>query len=109
MAVEWGHLQVRVNALGLGVVITDKHEAGIGSMTSDSRRRRQVETVPLRRLGHVDDVGPLCVYLASDEASWISGTVIPVTGGSRLPVGLLTYLWKVNKMMDEKEEAAAAE
>lgn len=95
MAVEWGHRGIRVNAVAPGVVLTETHAAGAGSMSSPARRRRQVETIPLQRLGTVDDIGPLCVYLASDEASWTTGSVIQVTGGSRIPVGLLSYLHRV--------------
>lgn len=91
-AVEWGHRGIRVNAIAPGVVVTD----GSSSMTSDSRRRRQVETVPLQRLGTIDDVGPLAVYFVADESSWVSGTVVQVTGGSRIPVGLLAYLRRMN-------------
>ena len=45
----------------------------------------------------VDDVGPFAVYFLSDESSWVSGTVVPVHGGSRIPIGLLTYLHHKNK------------
>jgi 3-oxoacyl-[acyl-carrier protein] reductase len=96
MAVEWGHLGIRVNAVAPGAVMT---EAPVAAMDRPSRRRRQVETIPLRRLGHVDDVGWLCVYLASDEAAWITGEVIQMTGGSRIPVGYLTYLHHVNQRL----------
>jgi len=92
-AVEWGHLGIRVNAIAPGVVLTEESS----SMTSVARRRRQVETVPLQRLGQVDDIGPLAVYFLSDESQWISGTVVQATGGSRIPVGLLTYLHHKNK------------
>jgi len=92
-AVEWGHLGIRVNAIAPGVIPVETSK----SMTSESRRRRQVETVPLQRLGRIEDVGPLAVYFVADESSWTSGTVVQVTGGSRIPVGLLTYLHKVNR------------
>jgi NAD(P)-dependent dehydrogenase (short-subunit alcohol dehydrogenase family) len=95
MAVEWGHLGIRVNAVAPGVVLTDAPAA----MDRPSRRRRQVETIPLRRLGTVDDIGALCVYLASDEASWVTGEVIQIHGGSRIPVGYLTYLHHVNERL----------
>ncbi|MDB5716077.1 MAG: family oxidoreductase [Sphingomonadales bacterium] len=101
MAVEWGHLGIRVNAIAPGVVLTESSSA----MTSESRRRRQIETVPLRRLGAVDDVGPLAVYFASDESSWTSGTVVQVTGGSRIPVGVLSYLHRVNRDAEAREDA----
>ena len=95
MAVEWGHLGIRVNAVAPGVVLTEAPAA----MDRPSRRRRQVETIPLRRLGTVDDVGGLCVYLASDEASWVTGEVVQIHGGSRIPVGYLTYLHHVNERL----------
>lgn len=101
MAVEWGHRGIRVNAIAPGVVLTESSS----SMSNESRRRRQVETVPLQRLGEVDDIGPLAVYFAADESAWTSGTVVQVTGGSRIPVGVLTYLYKRNK---EAEAAASA-
>ncbi|MET0370402.1 MAG: SDR family oxidoreductase [Sphingobium sp.] len=102
MAVEWGHLGIRVNAIAPGVVLTESSS----SMSSESRRKRQIETVPLRRLGEVDDVGPLAVYFAADESSWTSGTVVQVTGGSRIPVGVLTYLHHVNRDAEAREAAA---
>jgi NAD(P)-dependent dehydrogenase (short-subunit alcohol dehydrogenase family) len=104
MAVEWGHLGIRVNAVAPGVILTETSR----SMTKESRIRRQIETIPLRRLGTVDDIGPLCVYLASDEASWITGAVIPVHGGSRISVGYLSYLYHVNRRLTEQEGPIAA-
>jgi 3-oxoacyl-[acyl-carrier protein] reductase len=92
-AVEWGHMGIRVNAIAPGVVLTESSSA----MTNPKRLQRQIETVPLQRLGVVDDVGPLAVYFLSDESRWVSGSVVPVTGGSRIPVGLLTYLHHKNK------------
>ena len=95
-AVEWGHLAIRVNAIAPGVVLTESSS----SMENPSRRKRQIQTVPLQRLGVVDDVGPLAVYFLADESSWTSGTVVPVTGGSRIPVGVLTYLHHRNKDLE---------
>jgi NAD(P)-dependent dehydrogenase (short-subunit alcohol dehydrogenase family) len=100
MAVEWGHLGIRVNAVAPGLVLIEKATAPGGAMSKQSRIDRQARTVPLRRLGVPDDVGPLCAYLASDEASWVSGEVIQVHGGSRIPVGYLTYLHHVNERLD---------
>ncbi len=99
MAVEWGHLAIRVNAIAPGVVITEN----TGSMAKESTRRRQIETIPLRRLGQVKDIGPLAVYFAADESAWTSGTVVQVTGGSRIPVGTLSYLHHVNRRLERDE------
>lgn len=93
MAAEWGHLGIRVNAVAPGVVMTEELAK---VFNTEARIRRQVETVPLQRLGTPDDVGPLCAYLLSDEASWTSGALIAVNGGSPVPMGYLSYLRKVN-------------
>jgi NAD(P)-dependent dehydrogenase (short-subunit alcohol dehydrogenase family) len=94
MAAEWGHLGIRVNAVAPGVVMTE--ELG-KTFNTESRIRRQVETVPLQRLGRPEDIGPLCAYLVSDEASWTTGALIAVNGGSPVPMGYLSYLHKVNR------------
>lgn len=92
MAVEWGYLGIRVNAVAPGVVLTERNTEPGGTMYKEERRERQIELVPLGRLGHVDDVGWMCVYLASEEAGWVSGEVITLNGGSRVTSGLLGYL-----------------
>jgi NAD(P)-dependent dehydrogenase (short-subunit alcohol dehydrogenase family) len=93
MAAEWGHRGIRVNAVAPGVVMTEELAR---TLNTESRIRRQVETVPLQRLGTPDDIGPLCAHLVSDESAWTSGAVIPVNGGSFVPMGYLSYLHRVN-------------
>lgn len=102
MAAEWGHLGIRVNAVAPGVVITDANTARM----TGSRRQRQIATVPMQRLGAPEDVAPLCVFLASDGASWISGAVIPVNGGSPLSIGYLSYLHSVASSGDSERNSA---
>lgn len=94
MAAEWGHKGIRVNAVAPGVVMTEELAR---VFNSESRIRRQTDTVPLQRLGRPEDIGPLCCYLLSDEASWTTGALIAVTGGSPVPMGYLSYLHKVNR------------
>jgi NAD(P)-dependent dehydrogenase (short-subunit alcohol dehydrogenase family) len=101
MSVEWGHLGIRVNAIAPGLVLTEDNS----EFMSGPRAQKQIDVVPLGRLGTPDDIGPLCVYLASDEAAWISGVVIQANGASRIPFGYLAYLHKVAKA---KHGAAAA-
>jgi len=98
MAVEWGHLGIRVNAVAPGLVVTPESMAS-GSMSSPGRRQRQIDAVPLRRLGTVEDVAAACVFLASDEAGWITGETMQVTGGSRITVGYLSYLHHVTERL----------
>ncbi len=94
MAAEWGHRQIRVNAVAPGVVMTEELAK---TLNTESRIRRQVETVPLQRLGTPDDIGPLCAYLVSDASAWTSGALIAVNGGSFVPMGYLSYLHKFNQ------------
>lgn len=95
MAVELGHRRIRVNAVAPGVVLTEDNTGDGGSMAQPHRRKRQVEAIPLGRLGTPDDIGPLCVYLASDESSWVTGQIIQVQGGSSLTIGHMSYLRSV--------------
>ena len=108
MAVEWGHLGIRVNAVAPGVVLTPEGLAN-GSMSRPSRRQRQIETIPLRRLGTVDDIAWACAFLAADEAGWITGETIHVTGGSRVSIGYLTYMHHVTERLAASRQAASSE
>jgi NAD(P)-dependent dehydrogenase (short-subunit alcohol dehydrogenase family) len=71
---------VRVNAVAPGVIDTDmssfaKTEAG---------REVTLGMQALKRIGKPEDVADVIVFLASDKARWITGTSIPVDGGSKL-------------------------
>jgi len=94
MAAEWGHLGIRVNAVAPGVVMTEELAK---VFDTEAKIRRQVETVPLQRLGRPDDIGPLVAHLLSDESAWTTGALIAVNGGSPVPMGYLSYLHKVNR------------
>lgn len=67
---------IRVNAVAPGTIDTDI----IASYTEEMRKRR-VEEIPLRRLGKPEDVANVCLFLASDLSSYITGEVIHVNGG----------------------------
>lgn len=68
---------VRVNALAPGLVTTDFARA-----LWEGNEERISSHVPLRRLGVPDDVATAALFLASDAASWITGQVLVVDGGS---------------------------
>lgn len=82
MAIDYGHENIRVNAICPSFVETDL-TAGILSTAPDPEavRRERVAVHPLGRLGNPDDIAGLAVYLASDESSWVTGSVFPVDGG----------------------------
>jgi NAD(P)-dependent dehydrogenase (short-subunit alcohol dehydrogenase family) len=109
-AVEWGHKNIRVNAVAPGVVPTEEVLERGDALGGNTRRlARQVATVPLRRLGTPDDVGALVVFLASDEAAWISGETVQLTGGSRITAGYLSYMYHVTEELEAAAAAGAAD
>jgi NAD(P)-dependent dehydrogenase (short-subunit alcohol dehydrogenase family) len=103
MAVEWGHRGIRVNAIAPGMVLTETNQAVGGSLSTPGRRSRQIATVPLGRLGELPDIAGLAVFLASEAATWITGQVILVNGGSLLPVGYLSYLHEFSRKGENHE------
>ena len=108
-AAEWGHHGIRVNAVAPGLVPTEESLAPGGTMSKPSRVARQIATVPLRRLGTVDDIGAVCAFLASDEAAWTTGETIQVTGGSRIPVGYLTYMHHITQQLATEQHTEATD
>jgi NAD(P)-dependent dehydrogenase (short-subunit alcohol dehydrogenase family) len=76
LAVECAHDGVTANTLALGLMQRDGEPDG-SSVTQSMAR-----TIPVGRLGTGEDIGYACVYLASNEASWITGQTIAINGGS---------------------------
>jgi 3-oxoacyl-[acyl-carrier protein] reductase len=81
LAAELGPRKVRVNAISPGVVETEGTHAG-GFLDGDFRKDVEART-PLGRIGQPRDVARVAVFLASDDAAWITGEMLPVTGGLR--------------------------
>lgn len=81
LAQELGPRNIRVNAVNPGMVETEGvHAAGI----TESDFRKQVEAqTPLGRIGQPSDIAPAVAFLASDDASWITGETFYVSGGLR--------------------------
>lgn len=101
MAIEWGHKNIRVNCVAPGVVPTETSDW----ISRPSSRQRQLETIPLRRFGTVDEIGAICVFFASDEASWITGEVLQAHGGNPSAASLQRYLYHINAQMQGREES----
>ena len=68
---------VRVNAVRPGMIATDIHAA----MGAPDRAERLGKTVPIGREGTADEVAEGVVWLLSDEASYVAGAVLDITGG----------------------------
>jgi hypothetical protein len=80
LALEYGPAGVRVNAVCPGMIMTKRNLRRHADLTDEERRLR-VESYPLRRLGTPDDVASAVLFLASDDAAWITGTDLFVDGG----------------------------
>jgi len=76
LAHEVGSRNVTVNAIAPGFVKTDMTDA----MTDEARAALE-SRIAIRRLGTPDDIAHAVVYLASEEAGYITGTVLSVNGG----------------------------
>ena len=86
MAGEWGGYGIRVNAVAPGVqgsrMFHEEVSRGVGDLDSI------VAAVPANRLGDPAEVGRLCSFLASDDASYINGACVTIDGGlTTIPSG----------------------
>lgn len=77
MARELGGVGIRVNCIAPGLIGTDIIK---GKLTED-RKAEIVETIPLGRLGHPNDIAGACVFLGSDLAAYCTGVTLDVNGG----------------------------
>jgi len=84
LAVEWAP-KVRVNAIAAGMIRTEQSHLYYGD---DAGIARVAATVPLGRLGEPEDVGDVCLFLASPLASYVSGASVLVHGGGEKPAFL---------------------
>ena len=80
LAKELGPRKIRVNAISPGLVITEGSTSA-GIVGSDFEKNA-VATTPLGRAGRPEDIAPPVSFLASDDAGWITGETIYVSGGA---------------------------
>ncbi|MFA6826232.1 MAG: SDR family oxidoreductase, partial [Bacteroidales bacterium] len=76
VAKELGPRGIRSNAVAPGFIVSDMTD-----QLPEAVRKAWTDTIPLRRGGTPQDVANVCVFLASELSSYVSGQVIPVCGG----------------------------
>jgi len=84
LAYEAGAQGIRVNAIAPGTVNTPLVQANIDRLTEEGKTQfaEMIKTIyPLGRVGEPDDVSGAAVFLASDQARWVTGSILAVDGG----------------------------
>lgn len=77
LASELGPLGIRVNGVSPGLIKTERdHRPGW-----ENTKRQIEDATPLRRLGEVQEAADVCCFMASEQASFITGQIIHVNGG----------------------------
>lgn len=74
---------IRVNAVAPGAIPTEVMLKAVNKREDQLDELLDEWNIPLGRLGTPQDIGAVCVYLASDAASWVSGEIIRVGGGAK--------------------------
>jgi 3-oxoacyl-[acyl-carrier protein] reductase len=83
LAKELGSKMIRVNSINPGATATEgARAAGVIGVGSDFEKQLLAMT-PLGRIGQPSDIASIAVFLASDEASWLTGEIILASGGLR--------------------------
>jgi NAD(P)-dependent dehydrogenase (short-subunit alcohol dehydrogenase family) len=78
MALEWGRFRIRANSVAPGLI-----DAGMSAriLADPAVRRAREQKIPLGRLGTGDDIARAVLFLASDEAAYVTGQNLLVDGG----------------------------
>jgi 3-oxoacyl-[acyl-carrier protein] reductase len=83
LAAELGPRKIRVNSLNPGLVETEgTNSAGYTKSGESDFEKMVIAMTPLGRVGRTDDIADVAVFLASDDARWVSGEALKVAGGA---------------------------
>jgi len=84
MALELGRHNIRVNAIAPGGILTEglrSHLTGASTDQGKAQLKAFMSRMPLGRMGRADDIGRVVLFLASDLASYMTGSLVVVDGG----------------------------
>ena len=80
LAAQVGPNGIRANCIAPETIMTERNQQRI----SDAQKQGLLDMHPLKRLGVPEDVAQAALYLASENAAWITGVILDVAGGSVL-------------------------
>jgi len=79
LAIEFGQFGITANTVSPGLIDTTRDWSQYPQFRDGYGER--VKEIPVRRVGHVDEIAAACTYLASDAAGFVTGQVLHVNGG----------------------------
>jgi len=79
LAVQFGPRRIRTNAIAPGPVETPLLTSWL--LANPEAKKRRLDRIPMGRFGRPEDIVQMALYLASDEATWVNGSVLVVDGG----------------------------
>ncbi|KLL11271.1 SDR family oxidoreductase [Protofrankia coriariae] len=84
LAVEWARYGIRVNALAPGPIPTDYAWEMLNPTDRSSVGATQADQIPMRRVGTVEELANLVIFLLSDACDYLTGETIAMDGGQKL-------------------------
>jgi len=79
LAAELGPEGIRVNALAPGTTLSEGTEERIKQ--NPGRARSLIQSIPLKRFGHLEEMTACAAFMVSDEADYMNGAIVPMDGG----------------------------
>ena len=88
LAVAYAGKGIRINGINPGATLTDRLQEGLGveakmtGTTKEELLQKMQAKIPLGRLAKPQEIAAVALFLASDQASYVTGTIVPMDGGS---------------------------
>ena len=91
-ALQYGKNNIRCNCVRPGLIVTPQNEAHVPQALKDIF----LSNIMVNRYGCPEDIGHMCVYLASDESSYVTGQIVNVDGGLNSHVSTVAQFRELN-------------